>query len=132
MSSNNPDSGQSARDNLEAKRLKLRKKYFSVPCIREADGLEYSFGDEHVSRNLKPLDPADQGPLACAIRATFPKSHPTQWGLIARRFRELYKGLTEEEAVRAVELGYSSPDAAMRARVIPKRKYIGFKGERDK
>ena len=123
MSSNKPDSGQST---LEARLPKLRKKYFTPPRIRESDGLEFSFGDEHISRDPTPLDPADEGPLACAIRATFPNSHPTQWGLIARRFRELYEGMTEDEAVAAVLNGHSSPEDAIRSRAVRKRKYIGF------
>ena len=127
MSGTNHDSNHSALEKFEAARLRLRKKYFRVSGPwREIDGVQYCTADELICRDPLSLDPADQTRLAKAIRAAFPKSHPTQWALVARRFRELYEGLTEDEAVRAVVNGYSSPSAAMRARVIRKRRYVGF------
>jgi hypothetical protein len=67
--------------------------------------------------------------LALAIRQQFPTSHASYWRLIERRFTEVYC-VPEAEAVRAVLSGYSSPSAAMNARVVKRRSYIGFKGER--
>lgn len=127
MSGTNRDSNLSALEKFEVARLRLRKKFRVSGPWREIDGLEYCTADELICRKQEPLDPADQSPLARAIRAKYPTSSPRYWALIARRFRELYKGLTEEESVRAVLKGYSSPPAAMRAFVIPTRKYIGFK-----
>lgn len=67
--------------------------------------------------------------LALAIRQEFPNSHASYWLLIERRFTEVYS-IPEDEAVRAIRNGYSSPSAAMNAHVIMRQPYIGFKGER--
>lgn len=124
-------SSESALEKFEAARLRLRRKYFRVSGPwREIDGVQYCTADEIICRKPESLDPADKSPLARAIRLKFTQSHPTQWAIIARRFRELYKGLTEDEAVLAVRSGHSSPADAMRAKIIPKRKYIGFKKDR--
>lgn len=64
--------------------------------------------------------------IAEAIQDQWPNAKPGYWALIFRRFTELYSGLTAEEAVRAICRGYSSPSAAMAARVIKKRRYVGF------
>lgn len=131
MSGTNHDSNQSALEKFETARLRLRKKYFRVGGPwREINGVQYCTADELISRNPDTLAPADKSPLARAIRLKFRQSTPTQWAAIARRYRELYEGLTEEEAVRAVRGGHSSPAEAMRAKIIPKRKYIGFKNDR--
>lgn len=95
--------------------------------VHEVDGLCYAVAGELVPRQPPALDPADKSSLANAIRDAFPDSDPIYQATIARRYRELYKGLTQEEATLAVSKGYSSPSAAMRAKVIRKRKYIGFK-----
>lgn len=97
---------------------------------REIGGVQYCTADKLICRKPESLDPADKSPLARAIRLTFRQSTPTQWAAIARRYRTLYAGLTEVEAVRAVRDGYSSPAEAMRAKIIPKRKYTGFKKDR--
>lgn len=101
---------KSGREKFEAKRLELRKKYF---------------GAAGPTPKL-----AVQSPLARAIRNTFPNSDASYWRLIERRFREAY-AVPEAEAIRAVTKGYSSPGVAMNARVIKRRSYLGFKGERD-
>lgn len=143
MSSNKPDSGQSAVEKLEARQLKLRKKIFGAPVdwdkvfarttpkTREVDGMSFSFGDEVITAKATPLDPADDSPLAVAIRTQWPDSKAAYHGMIARRYREYYKVIPEDDAVKAVRAGYSSPDHAMKAHVIKKRKYIGQESERE-
>jgi hypothetical protein len=143
MSSNKPDSGQSAVDKLDARRLKLRKEIFGAPVdwdkviprnapkSREIDGMSFNFGDEVISAEATPLDPADDSPLAVAIRTQWPDSKAAYQGMVARRYREFYKAIPEDDAVAAVRAGYSSPDHAMKAHVIKKRKYIGQKSERE-
>jgi hypothetical protein len=91
--------------------------------------------DAHAASELlphaaTPLDPADRSALADAIRATFPTANPQYQGMVKRRFVELYRDLPEADAVKAVLAGYASPSAAMRAGVISKRDFVGFK-ERD-
>jgi hypothetical protein len=95
--------------------------------VHEVDGLCYAIAGELLPRQPTALDRADNSPLANAIRDAFPNSDSIYWAMIARRYLELYKGLTQEEATLAVSKGYSSPSAAMRAKVIPTRKYIGFR-----
>jgi hypothetical protein len=97
---------------------------------RNSAGLTFAFASELIGHTPTCLDATDQSPLASAIREAFPDSNPIYWAMIARRFRELFKSLPEEDAALAVSMGFSSPDAAMRARVIRKRKYIGFAGVR--
>lgn len=92
----------------------------------DVEGLSVAYGDEIECRAELPLDPTDQSPLANAIRTAYPTSSPRYWASIARRFRELFEGVTEEEAVTAVLKGYSSPVDAIRSRVIRKQKYRGF------
>jgi len=118
-----------ALDKLEAARLRLRKKYFSPPKQpwQDVDGLSVAYGDDIEPRTEFPLDPSDQSPLANAIREKFPTSSPRYWASIARRYRELHEGMTEEESVAAVlKGGHSSPEDAIRSHAIRKRKYIGF------
>jgi hypothetical protein len=88
-------------------------------------GLIFAVGSDLTSRTAAALDPADQSPLASAIRATFPDSSPAYWHMIAIRYRALYCGVTEHEAVEAVLKGYASPVDAMRHRVIPRRNHFG-------
>jgi hypothetical protein len=91
--------------------------------------LSYASAAELLQRGLEPGNPASQPRLGAAIRRAFPASDAKYRGLIARRFIEAY-GVPEDEAIKAVSLGYSSPSAAMKARVIRRRPYRGFKGER--
>lgn len=93
---------------------------------RDVEGLSVARGSDIQPCAELPLDPADQSPLANTIRVSYPKSSPRYWASIARRFRELYEGMTEEEAVAAILKGYSSPVDAIRSRSIRKRKYRGF------
>ena len=74
-------------------------------------------------RAAKPLADDDDSPVAAAIRKKFPASrtHKTQQALISRRYRRLYDGMTEEEAVAAVMAGHSSPAAAITPRVSSMR-----------
>jgi hypothetical protein len=97
---------------------------------REIGGVQYCTADKLISRAPKALCTGDQSPFANAIRQAFPNSSPFYWNMIARRYRETFKDLPEDEATLAVSQGYSSPLAAMRARVIPKRKYIGYGEQR--
>lgn len=110
MSSNTTDSDQTGRENFEAKRLELRKKYFGT-----AGSI---------------TKPEASSPLVSAIRKAFPNSDASYLRLIERRYTEAYR-VPEAEAIRAVTKGYSSPAAAMNSRIIKRRDYLGFKGERD-
>jgi hypothetical protein len=60
-----------------------------------------------------------------AIRAEYPASDAAYHALIFRRFTVFYAGITKAEALHAIMSGYTSPSAAMRARVIRKRRYVG-------
>ena len=111
---------------LEEKRLSLRKQYFGR---REVSGVSFAFGNELVKCAGKRFKPGNQTPLTAAIRRAFPNSDPKYLRLIERRFTEAY-GVPEDEAIKAVSLGYSSPSAAMNARVIKRRPYLGFEGQR--
>jgi hypothetical protein len=97
---------------------------------RQLGGLTYAFASDLMASRPQALSNADRSDLAKAIRRAFKTTHPIHQGLIARRFRELYSGLPEEDAVLAVSLGHSHPIDAMRAGVIRRRKRIGFIGER--
>lgn len=123
MFSKKIDSGKSALDKFEAARLQLRKKYFAK---REIGGLSFAWGQWLVLPTPKPLDPADHTPLADAIRQAFPSSNPIHWAVIARGYRELFKGLPEEDAVLAVSKHFANPGDAMRAGVISNRRFVGF------
>jgi hypothetical protein len=124
-----------AREKFEAKRRAARKKYFTPPARvrpwRTLGGLSYASASDLTSHKATPLDPADQSPLAVAIRAQWPKAKPAYQGRILQRYREFYKAIPEHDAVKAVRAGYSSPDHAMKAHVIKKRKYLGDKAERE-
>lgn len=107
-----------------------KRKIDSDQPWQEIDGVSFAQASDLIRWNRAevPLDPADQSSLARAIREQWPDADPAYWSMIANRYRMLFKGLPEEEAVHAVLKGYSSPWTAMRAGVIPKRKYIGFAG----
>ncbi|MCW5691619.1 MAG: hypothetical protein KIT48_04580 [Pseudolabrys sp.] len=135
MSNKKLDSDQTASEIFAARRAEARKRIFGAPInwakvfarpIREIAGLSFGYASELVSRQPKPHDPADVSPLALAIRIRWPNSEPTYWAMVARRFRELYKDLPEQDAVKAVRAGYSSPANAMKAGVIKRRRYLGF------
>lgn len=85
-----------------------------------------------AARKLKlPADKIsdEQARIAVAIICQWPHSRfHYQWGIF-RRYTELYRGIKPDEAVRAIEAGFSSPSEAMAARVIRRRKYIGFAKE---
>lgn len=95
---------------------------------RDCDGVEWAFGSELVGRSLLPLPPEDTSELARAIRRQWPDSDPHYWRQVEKRYRCFYVGIPENEAVRAVEAGWSWPGGAMGARVIKKRRYIGPPG----
>jgi hypothetical protein len=115
---------QSALDNLEKMRLAARKHYFGT---REIGGVSFVTASELVGRAPKRLQAAGQSPLAVAIRKQWPDAKPSYRALVERRWRELYEGLPLDDAILAVRANFSSPSAAMRAGVIKKRKYVGFK-----
>lgn len=81
-------------------------------------------------RAARPLDPGDRSPIACAIRRRWPNSHPGYWEDVRRRFTDLFARLPEEDAVKAIMMGFSSPFTAMRAGVIRRRRYIGYPEDR--
>jgi len=93
---------------------------------RNVGGLEYAFASDLVGKPAKPLTAENKSPIARAIGRRWPESKPIYQMMIFRRFTELYASLPETDAVCAIRAGFSSPRAAMRARVIPKRRYIGF------
>lgn len=93
------------------------------------NGVSFANAAELVRHGLKSSNPAKQPCLATAIRRAFPDSDAKYRRLIARRFIEAYD-VPEDEAIKAVSMGYSSPIAAMKARVIRRRPYQGFEGER--
>jgi hypothetical protein len=64
-----------------------------------------------------------------AIRAEYPTSDPAYHALIFRRFVVMYAGIPKADALHAIMSGYTSPSAAMRARVIRKRRYVGDNGK---
>ena len=103
-----------------------RPKQDSAQPWQCCDGLSFAIAGELVQRTPDSLDAADRSPLANAIREAFPDSSPAYWNMIARRYRELFRSLPEEEAALAISMGFSSPIAAMRAGAIRKRKYVGF------
>ena len=92
----------------------------------EINGLQFEFASDLVAKLAKPLSAADDSPLANAVRAQWPDAEATYHGMVVRRFSELYPLLPEEDAVKAVRAGYSSPAAAIRAKIIRKRAYRGF------
>jgi hypothetical protein len=55
-----------------------------------------------------------------AVAHVFPETHPNYQSMVVRRFRQMY-AVPEKEAIKAVLKGYSSPSAAMSARVIKRR-----------
>jgi hypothetical protein len=118
----------SALERLEKLRRAARKKYFGK---REINGVSFAYASDLLQTVRKSFGPPKQPRrLANAIRRTFPDCHPKQRRLIARRFTEAY-GVPEDEAIKAVLAGYTSPSAAMKARVIRRRAYRSFEGERE-
>ena len=69
---------------------------------------------------------ADSARIAAAIRRQWPRSEPEYHMQIFRRFTKIFNGIKPDEAVKAIDMGYSSPFAAMNARVIRRRRYMGF------
>lgn len=103
-----------------------RGKSPTEPRIR----VSWCFASEIAAKASVPLEADDQSPLAVAIRLAWPDSHPVQYAMIARRYRELYEGLTESEAVKAVRAGYSSSSAAIGDGLIEEKPYVGFRRTR--
>ncbi|HEX3988369.1 MAG TPA: hypothetical protein VHZ30_02990 [Verrucomicrobiae bacterium] len=66
-------------------------------------------------------------PIMAAVTKAWPNAAADYQNTIFRRFTELHKELPVEDAIKAIRAGYSSPGAAMRAGVIHKRSYQGFK-----
>lgn len=56
-----------------------------------------------------------------AVRAQWPESNPNYWRMVTRRYLCFAK-LPTDDAVKAITRGYSSPAAAMSARIIRRRK----------
>jgi len=70
--------------------------------------------------DIKPMPvPAADDPLLIAARKAFPNS--LQHDLIVHRFRDLYEGIPEADAVRVILAGYSSPAHAMGDRKLKRR-----------
>jgi hypothetical protein len=105
-----------------------RPKRDSAQPWQEIAGLTYAVARDIVASRSKALNVADQSSLANAIRDAWPGSDPIYLKMIQRRYCEVFH-VPPAEAVVAVCAGYSSPLAAMRARVIRKRKRVGFVGE---
>jgi len=96
-------------------------------------GLSVFLGSDLAARARAaiPLPDTDQSPIARAVRAKWPDSHPEYWRMIVRRYTELFYRLPEEDAVHAIREGFSSPVTAMRARVIRRRRFIDFPEHRE-
>jgi len=95
----------------------------------ELGGLSFAFASDIAASPSQALSLEDQSPLAIAIRKAWSDSDPTYQRMVQRRYCEVFH-VPPVEAVAAVNAGYSSPQSAMRARIIRKRKRIGFIGER--
>lgn len=96
-------------------------------------GLEVYTGADLAAqaRAAIPLPDTDQSPIARAVRRAWPDSDKFYWRLVVRRYTELFARLPEDDAVRAITAGHSSPFDAMHRRVIKRRRYIGFPEHRE-
>jgi hypothetical protein len=117
---------QSALDKLEERRLALRRNYFGS---RVEGHMSWAIGSDLLPHNVWPLHPADKSPLANAIRASFPDIDPRQQELILRAYRDCYQNLPVADAIAAIRKRYANPGNAIRDKVIPKRRFVGFWGQ---
>jgi hypothetical protein len=84
----------------------------------EIGGLSYNIASDIVSKRPRKVHCSPS--LADAIKSKWPTSHPNYWRMIAWRYFLLY-AVPDADAICAVARGYSSPIAAMSARVINRR-----------
>lgn len=92
--------------------------------IQEIGGITYAIASDLPIKSIR----AARGPhseIRAAVREQWPKSHADYQALVLWRFAHCYHGIPTADAIHAIRLGYSSPSAAMRAKVIKRRRYIG-------
>jgi hypothetical protein len=121
-----PQTDQLALEKLEERRLALRRNYFGS---RVEGHMSWAIGSDLLPHNVLPLNPADKSPLANAIRESFPDFDPRQQEIVLRAYRDCYQDFPVAEALLAIEKRFANPGDAMRAGIIPKRRFVGFWGQ---
>jgi hypothetical protein len=126
MSNKHSDSDQSPLEKFEERRRALRRSCFGP---RVEGHMSWAVGSDLLPHNVWPLHPADKSRIAEAIRAAFPDFDPLQQEIVLRSYRDCFKDLPIEDALVAIEKRFANPGDAMRAKVIPNRRFIGFWGQ---
>lgn len=86
-------------------------------------GLTITRGSDIAPKPIQ-IPPRDH-PLMVAARMAFPRADEKYWAMIVHRYRDMYQGIPEQDAVRVILAGYSSPQHAMDARKLKRRPLVG-------
>jgi hypothetical protein len=65
--------------------------------------------------------PPDSDPLMRAAQVAFPDAAPQYHAMIVHRYRDVYDGIPEADAVHVILQGYSSPAHAMQRHKLKRR-----------
>jgi hypothetical protein len=98
---------------------------FGTPLVWPDDdtGLTITRGSDISPKQIQ-IPPRDH-PLMVAARTAFPRANEKYWAMIVHRYRDMYQGIPEKDAVRVIRAGYSSPQHAMDARKLKRRPLVG-------
>jgi hypothetical protein len=86
----------------------------------DVDGeLDAIYGNEITPKQI--AIPSDDDRLMVAARQQWPHADRKYAAMIVHRYREMYVGIPEADAIRAILEGFGSPSAAMSARKLKRR-----------
>ena len=89
---------------------------------QDANGLSWAFANDLKAQLSKPLPKTlEAARIFEHVRDHWPNSNPMYWRNVTRRWL-CYETMPADDAIKAIRLGYTSPSAAISARVIRRRK----------
>ena len=100
-----------------------KRRVFAPPMVWPGDEpsaeLDTILASEIQAKQIEI--PADDDPLMVAAKKTWPTADQKYLAMIVHRYREMYVGIPEADAIRCILAGFSSPAHAMRSRKLKRR-----------